>query len=444
MARIVHSAHNITVVEEAGKFFVSGLYWRVLTRPNHPMREAREYARQEREATNLEMEVVALRQSEVHQVGFVAKGAGATKSMYSLAAVLADTYPHSYIAVIDVGGGNYAVAASIDGTIIPESDAVLPLADAKRHVDELWASLSGNTREGSSLKLFAPEALAPGNEELQLADLIPKLQRKQRLRRLSWFSTREIGTALAVVALLIGAGGWYADHSKKVAEQKRLEEVRKQAELRRLAEQSGRTAEEIALSHPWSSLPSAETFTTTCVSALRSMPISFAGWMLAEARCAKAGVSATYAHAWASTPSAVVQSVGDWKKGATAVVGQDGQTVEVRYPLEMPAGGDDPLGSLDDRTNRLRSALHLKFVGVTVTDKESEFAARYVPQTTNGARERPAWRTKEWSLPVTGLRRNPQQLIAEFPKDGVRVMQIRVELAKGSLTWHMKGEIYGR
>lgn len=445
LTRVSETRKGITLVEIEGKTFVSGLYWQILTHPNAVMAQARAVARKERERTGESMDVVAIRRMpDVIQAGFVARDAGAKKGMYSLATVACDTLGASFVAAFDLGHGKYATVACQRGAIIPDSDAVYDAAGARRATQELWKSLSGSLENGE-LKLYAPPSIVADGESASIEELLVGLNRSQRLRQLSWFSPREL-VVLGTFIVMGVAGFWgLSTHHAKEAEKARLEQERKAAELRRLREESGMDASELALLHPWSSRPKASVFAGLCTQALWSLPLTFDGWALAFATCTTSGASAHYKRTSGRTVEGFRSRASAWRSDLSLTFEASGEAVDIAWSVPMQAGGDDPLITFSTVSQALVSTLQRQFVSVELIGKPSQIAATYQPTATMADFPLPTanWKTGSWSVKATS--RTPAEFLANLPENGLRLSSISLSFQQnGALVWSAEGEIYGK
>jgi len=461
MAQTSNNVPAITLVKVGRVTFVSGLYWQILSSPRAAvyMPEARRLAREERERSGVAMDVVAVRENkESVQAGFVARGAGAKRGMYSLAATAADVIGGSFIAAFDLSDGRAAVVAAMNGAIIPDSDQVLPLDEARLLVQQLWNDLSGTTKDGEQLAIYAPASVFPGADQPEIADLLPGLKRSQRLRPLSRFSKREIIVgAMTVGTLLISLYALNAYQAHQAELERQAFEAR-QRELDRIRRQSGRDAKAIALSHPWSASPAPSVMLGHCTQALWSLPLTIDGWPIASAVCERAAVSAKYIRGKGRAIDGFRSKLAAWRPDAAVSFAPDGSAATIGFAVPMPAGGDDALKPITPRLETLIALLQkaslvsiqqqndvspMVRVAPQVVEKPSEFPKSYRPQPVAG--EPPAtpdWRTFAWS--VTGTNRTPATFLEGAADEGTRINSISIGFANSKLVWSVSGEIYGK
>lgn len=445
LTKVSETRKGVTLIEIEGKTFVSGLYWQILTNPNAVMAEARAFARKERERTGEIMDVVSIRRiQDVTQAGFVVREAGAKKGMYSLATVACDILGASFVAAFDLGNDRYATVACQRGAIIPDSDAVYDAEGARRATQELWRSLSGSLENGE-LRLYAPQSIVADGEAVTLEELLVGLNRSQRLRQLSWFSSREL-VVLGAFIVVCSASLWaISTYLANKAEKARLEQERKVAEIKRLREESGMDASELALLHPWSSQPRASVFAGLCTQALWSLPLTLDGWVLSSAICTTASTTANYKRTVGRTVEGFRTSASAWRSDLRLTFVASGEAVDIVWSLPMQAGGDDPLVPFSDVSEALTSALQRQFVSVELVGKPSQIASNYQPSAAMAELPlaTPNWKTGVWSIKTTS--RTPSAFLANLPENGLRITSISLSFQQnGDLAWSAAGEIYGK
>lgn len=444
LTKVSETRKGITLIEIEGKTLVSGLYWQVLTNPNAIMAEARAFARRERERTGEPMDVVSIRRApDVIQAGFVVRGAGAQKGMYSLATAACDVLGDSFVAAFELGNDRYATIACQRGAIIPDSDGVHDAAGARKVTQELWRALSGALENGE-LKFYAPQSIVSDAEPVSLQELITGLNRSHRLRQLSWFSPREIVVLGACLAVAL-AGFWsisaYLAHQKELAAAAKAAEA---AQRRRLLEESGMSASERALMHPWSMQPRASIFAGLCTQAIWSLPLTLDGWALTDAQCTAQEVKAGYVRTTGRTVAGFRAKATAWRQDLTLRFADAGDTVDIRWGLSMQAGGDDPLAPFQTVSEALASALQRQFVTVELTGKPSEIAPSYTRSSDLADLPPPSvdWKTGSWTVKPTG--RTPSIFLANLPDQGLRLTTLNLSFEhNGAPAWSASGEIYG-
>ncbi|WP_454688245.1 type 4b pilus protein PilO2 [Achromobacter aloeverae] len=444
MVKASSTTHGITVLDIEGKPFVAGLFWQILTKPSGYMAEARALARKERERVPpVVMEVVSIRQSSAAlQAGFVVKGAGAKKGMYSLASAAADMFGPSFIAGFDLGDGRIATVAALNGAIIPDSDGVHPRDEGLAFIREKWRSLSGALKNGE-MRLYSSPGLITEATPVELKALLPALRASQRLRQLGWFSRREIAIATAIAVAVIGSAALYSDYAARRAEAERQEELRRQADLKRLRDQSGLDATELALMHPWSAKPKPSNFTGVCTQALWSLPLTLDGWVLSKADCSSTNLTSTYVRSASRTENGFRQQAQAWGHKLHITFAPNGETATLSFAVSHQAGGDDALSDFNARSETLVSHLQRRLVPVTLTPHPSIFAPTYAPRKDQGPASTPDWKTIGWT--VKGTNRTPSSFLSGVPDDGNRITSISLTFDnQGKIVWQVDGETYGK
>lgn len=441
---VVSSPINGVSVISVGKVqLVAGLFWRILTKPRAYMSEARAFAKSERERTGIPMDVVAVRNTgEVIQAGFVSRGCGAVKGMYSVATVAADVLGKSFIAAFRLGEDQYVTVAVLNGSIIPESDAISTCKQAREKLEELYSILSGSFQDGALRVIAPPEVISTGAEEVTFDVLLSALKRAQRLRQLSWFSKQELLLAaggLVVVVAAITAYSLYAQHQAELA---RVEEAERAARLARLRAESERPVEEIALQHPWTQTPTTQSFLTACTSSLAEIPITLDGWILKRATCSANATTSEYVRAIGRTALGFRSAAQEWNSNATARMSPDGSTGSIVQTFAIPPGGDDELAAASERLEAFYTHFQQRLVSVSVQPKQSYEAA--IALRPGQVLKQPRvldWATYGWTVVPT--ERTPASFLADMPSLGVRISEIALEHTESKILWTVHGEIYG-
>ncbi|MDQ1090728.1 hypothetical protein QE400_000141, partial [Xanthomonas sacchari] len=282
-----------------GRTFVSGLHWETLDSVSSYMKEARAKGRQ------WGMDVVATRKgvdarsngkSARYQAGYAPKNRGATKGMYSLASVLASQYGSNWIGAFRVDEQRYALAAVVDGSIVPSADRIGNLADIR---EELGANFSQFAGAGVTFAhVIAPPEFEFGDEHVDLASLLvaAKLRPDHRLKPLAFGLTRSELTRLVFIAVIAISGVVLF-----VMYKAQQEEVHRQAERARAA---ARAKADALLKikpplppppSPWVSSARLTETVGACSAALDKLPLLLGGWMFDKASCSASGaLSAAY------------------------------------------------------------------------------------------------------------------------------------------------------
>ena len=444
MASIVHTADRFVVLQVGKYKVVSGLRWHLLTQPRYPMAEARKIAQRQREKDKQAIDVVALRTTEsAIQAGFVVRDAGASKGMYSLATVAADLLGRDFIAALPLDEGMYATVVVIGGAISPNTDQVLSAQDARRAVGNWWSEYSSDvSKSGRELVIYCPSEIDPSGTPYSLEELFKSPGKKHRLRRLSWFSKQEIATALITTGVIVVAVVVGTSYLKSKADARRMEQLRIEQERERIRLESGRSAEKIALSHPWSAQPNVATFAETCIAELRKLPLSVAGWPLDAAGCSASKVSAKYLYHPGSDVRSFGRAAEAWKSDIAIHGSPDGAFAGFSFGVSMRAGGDDPLPEIDPLVADFQAAMQVAKIGFVLTIQESTFPPGYMPMAGAGLPEFPDWSTRKWIVSTT--KRSPANYLDRINALGVRADAITLEINDEGLVWSASGELYGK
>lgn len=429
-----------------GKKFVSNLLWEPLRDSNY-MREARAIGKREN------LDIVAIRMGSKRQAGFIKKGNGVTKGMYSLAAALAGVIPdRAWIGAFALPDGKYALVAVHEGNIVPgidwigERDDVL---DALREHDSQPDTMSYD------LVFHPADFLYRGTEKNIEQLLVPKAMRREfELRQLTFGLTRREWTKLGIfVALLlataVGVQQWGAYQDRKAAaEAKRLAEAEKKR-LEDLNKRAGAEQGVQALRHPWASQPGIEDFLNGCQGAIQTLPLSVGGWTVTSAICTPATLEAAYSRT-GKTPYLTFVKAAQGHFPNPPVLLEGGDRAGVGDVITLGAGGDDQLLPFEELQAAFTSYLQQ-------LDLKPEIVPVPVvvpppPPLPGGAPPppppKPDW--KQFAFTLTTVHA-PRDLFGGLTLKGVRLLEIKVErhdIGTGQnqypLTWTIKGALYAR
>lgn len=426
------------------RIFVSGLYWQVLPNGQNYMHEARKIAKHERELTGKTLDVVFLRRHvDVVQAAFVLRGGRARKGTVALAAVAADVLGPTFMAAFPLPDGRYALACAVHDAIIPDSDGVYELDEAKRRLQDLWNSLSGSLSLGE-LQVYAPANIWPDAKPIELVDLLAGAKRSHRLRRRPTLAPKSLMTwivwgALAS-AMVAGWVVWEAHEAKMTREA----EARRAQALDRLRSQSGLSASELALSHPWTSQPSVQEFAAACTQSIGAIPVTLDGWVLLNAQCNANVTTASFARTEGRTVLGFSGAAHAWRPDLGVQFSTDGDLGTLTWRMTMKPAGDEPLDPLMQRSQAFMTWWQTRLIPFSLTATKSNFAKGYAPPTkSDDPRLRsPSWKTMRWSLKA--MPRTPTRILKDFDVAGTRLQEIELTFASdGQLNWSLQGELYG-
>lgn len=435
------------IVEINSEQFVSNLYWLMLSSATQYMSEAR------KEGDRNGCDIVAIRRGRRIQAGFVARKAGVVKGMYSMAASLAALLGESWCGAFALRDGRYVVVVVNQGQIAPGYDLITDAEDAVRKIREAISVFQFPT----SVIYAAPELkLSPHSKDLYEL-LKPKALRKDlRLKPLRFGLTRrEITIAASIVAAIaVAVAGYflYRHHRDlEAAAENARDAARKQAELIRLNETARKTLMLEALAHPWATQPSMQDFVNICWTAGGALPLSIAGWPLADSTCDATSLVAHYTRGEGLTDNqfiAAAKALGL----PTPTFDQTGNIATIAVFHTMPAGGDDALPSAERTTNDFRS--HIQAIPVTgltpnVTEKPVVLSfptGPNLPQPDPSLKPPEAtWR--QFTVTLNGSKLPPDQLMQDYADArGVRIESIKTKLdaSASELTWDIEGNLYAQ
>ncbi len=438
---------GVTPIKVGRRIFVSGLFWQVLPNGQNYKDEARKIARRERELTGKALDVVFLRRHvDVVQAAFVVRGGRARKGTVALAAVAADVLGPTFIAAFALPDGRYALTSATNDAIVPDSDGVYELDEAKNRILELWNSLSGNVGSAGSsdLQVYAPPELWPEAKPISLIDLLSGVKHKHRLRQrpaldskgaLSWLMW------LLLAAAAVGGWGLWEAHQSKLARQ---DAAMRQLALEQLRGPSGASVSELALMRPWTKQASVHDFVDVCTRSIGDVPVTLDGWVLLNAQCNAKVTNASYARTEGRTVIGFAERADAWQPGVSVQFSSDGDLGTLEWPMSMQPAGDEELDALSDRANYFMSWWQARMVDFEMTAIPSSMATGYIPpkDATDPRLTRPHWKTARWSIKST--QRTPTHLLQGFMQDGTRVQELEMVFgSEGQMNWSIKGELYG-
>lgn len=434
----------VTVVAVNGRQFVSGMYWQPLSRSRGYIAEAREIGKREG------MDIVAIRESVPRQAGFVAKGQGALKGMYSLAAVLASEFEamggRACLAAFEVDPDDdlYGLVAVNDGAIMPGADIIGGRELILRKLREQFNQLPNWDR------VYSPPSFGFGGDQLDLKQtLVPaRLKREHRLRPLAFGLTANDWalSGVAVTVLVFGLGGWWywrAQQAAEAAEAEARAAAERRAEIARLNANAKREVNQQSLDHPWSKQPAVEDMVRGCLDSIYPLPLVIEGWLLRQAKCTGSVLSVAYDRKDGGTVAEFLVAARRWFPTAPTVSDAgDGAAIDV--PMELRVGGDDPLRPAAEATADLLS--HFQRIAVSPNLAEKATALPAAPALPGQAAvapqpdRAPEWRTFTFRLDTE---MSPEPLFEGVRTDGVRITEMLVRLEAGApkLIWSLSGEL---
>lgn len=429
-----------------GKRFVSNLWWEPLRERNY-MREARAIGKRE------EMDIVAIRMGSKRQAGFVKKGNGVAKGMYSLAAALAGVLPYkAWIGAFALPDGQYALVAVYEGNIVPGCDWI---GDR----DDVLDALREQDSQPDTMRfeqVFHPADFSYHGSVKDIEQiLVPQAMRKDyELRQLTFGLTRREWTKLGagvgiVLAAGIGYQQWEAYKAREAAALAQRQAEARQKALEELNKRTGSEQQVQALQHPWASQPGIEDFLNGCQGAIQTLPLGLGGWTFTSAICTPATLEVVYGRTGKTPYSTFVQAAqGHFPNPPVLLEG--GEQAGLGDEITLGAGGDDQLPSFEELQAAFTSYLQQ-------LDLKAEIVPVPVvvpppPPLPGGTPAPPApvpdW--KQFSFTLTTAH-SPRDLFSGLTLKGVRLVEIKVDRqdvgtgqTRYPLTWTIKGALYAR
>lgn len=436
---------SVSIVPVNGRQFVAGLFWQPLTRPRSYMKEAREIGKREG------MDIVAIRHSVIMQAGFVAKGQGVVKGMYSLAASLASQLGNSWLGVFELDEDQFALVAVHDGAIVPGCDLIGDREEISNKLRVVYNYFNWGV-------IYAPASFEFGGEPLDIKKLLESsnLKKENQLRPLTFgLSPREWVLLGAALVIVVGGLFGYSEWAKYQANLRREAAIRaeqaRRAELERLNAKAKSEQSQKALDHPWAKQPAAEDFAHGCIDVIHSLRLSVGGWIFQDAKCDGKAVVATYKRKDMFSINEFLAEA----KGAFAVaptIAGDGDSANLSIPLDLRYGGDDPLRPVAVATADFSS--HLQKLGIVIKLTEKPVQAPQQPaaalpgqQAAGGAPGQPVvpapvpdWKTFTFTIDTEAA---PGVVFAGVRSDGLRFTNLSVRFQEDvpKLIWTVAGEL---
>lgn len=436
------SSSEMNVITINNRQFVSGLMWEPLTRPHAVMSEAREIGKREG------MDIVAIRRGlSMIQAGFVKKGNGITKGMYSLASALSgEIKEEAWIGAFALPNEKYALVAVHAGLIVPGCDVIGDFSEIRN----LLLEKDGQPKMMKFDRVFHPVEFDHRGDPLDIEDvLVPSaLNKNYALKQLTFGFTKHelmlIGGGLAVLAILvIGYMQYSAYHDREIAAKAVREELIRQQQLAELSAKSGAEQTVKALEHPWAPLPGVDDFLSGCQGAINSLPLAIGGWTIESALCNTTTLETVYGREGKTTFSDFIAAT----KGAfpsPPVLMQGGDRAGIGDQVKFGAGGDDEILPFDDLQALFTS--HLQSLDLKAEIMEVPYVRPPAPQVLPGQTPPPLPPLPDWKKFTFDLnsQSTPKFIFSGLNLKGVRLTEIKVVRANSNLSWSMKGEIYAR
>lgn len=437
--------NGTSIISIHGKSFVSGLMWTPLSQPRAYMAEARAIGKREN------MDIVAIRHGDsMIQAGFVAKGDGVTKGMYSLAATLAgQIHGESWIGAFLLPNGQYALVAVYGGLIVPGCDCV----GDKEEIRNLLLEKDSQPRIMEFEKVYHPEDFDYRGQPFDVEDVLApgSLKKEYALKQLTFgLSKKElmtIGCAVALVAMACIGYLLWTNHQARLAQEEaaRQEQIRQQ-QLAELQAKSGADLQVKALEHPWASMPGNDDFLNGCLGAINSLPLAIGGWAFESSICTGATLETVYARTGGTTFGEFIAATHE-RFPAPPVLLEGGDRAGLGDEISLGAGGDDELLAADDVKTAFTSQLQqlelkAEFIEVAAPVALPATTADGLPgQESKAPPPAPDWKKYTFSFTTQYA---PETIFSAPRLAGVRLTEISVNRSGIQLSWSIKGDIYAR
>lgn len=398
--------HYFTV----GKYrLAAGLAWSVLTR-GHP-------GRQLRALTGRRNSCVLVRQGE-HQYAGVGEG---RERAWSVAVAALPALGQNGYALIKLPDERWLFLAAVDGMPALQGDITGDSVTCIRARDRFLAfhdvPVSGWQVTGTPEAPADITALLPARLPASARLFMPG----QRLRQ-------------CLFAAILAAAVWYAwDYWQGV--QRR--EAQRLAALARKQAPKKTGVREVVLPPPWATLSTPQHLLGECLTAIRDLPLTLAGWPLKGGECRGDGLRAEYHFRPGST-------LADFRERALALTpspvimtSDDGQNGEVRWRFAAGERVNEHPGSPTEQLTPFISRLQAR--GVTLHLKPAP-PLRRPSQNVDGEIIRYVQGWQSWSFAVTSVRAPDRW----FPlQEGVRITDIAFSLSTATdIVWKTSGQIF--
>lgn len=425
-----------------GRTFVSGLHWETLDSVSSYMKEARAKGRQwgmDIVATRKGVDTRSKGKSARYQAGYAPKNRGAAKGMYSLASVLASEYGSNWIGAFRIDEERYALAAVVDGSIVPSADRIGSLADIR---EELGANFSHFAGAGTQFEhVIAPPEFDFADTSVELASLLvaSKLKPEHRLKPLTFGLTRGELVRFGLVAAIVIAGAVLY-----VMYQAQQEAVVRRAEQ---AKAAARAQAEALLNvkpppppppQPWITAAKLTDTVAACAQAFDKLPLVLGGWIFEKASCKAGGnLSAAYKRGQLATANDVLTAAAAAGLPLEFYDGGESGVIDVMIPMP-PASGEDL-----QPEKQIMPDLVSHFQAV---DVKLPLQKQVIPDTPEGeepATSKPTWST--YTFEITS-EMPPLLLVDGLQADGLRAETVALSLDADAaeLTWTINGALYVR
>ncbi|KFW97751.1 type 4b pilus protein PilO2 [Pectobacterium carotovorum] len=471
---------KLTTIVINGMKFVIGLEWKTLSFSRNYLKEVKRIANEENEKIdnkNEKLSVVAIREIENKGVPTIQAGY-ATKEIdvrgcfsFALSVVSAikelakkegnKINEGKWITVFPFDDDSYVVVASINGTIVPWTDRVIGKDAVTKEINSLKSRLSQDIDSGE-ISIFGPDEIDLVNYVLDLNSILTKglLTRKWLfwnlkhndlvLRPLKFGLTKKQCVIAAVVFLLIIIGLILLnEYNNRVEAEKR----RQQALVRERQEQINKEAKNKALMenmrHPWIEQPSVSQYIKACDVFYKRIDLSLEGWKPVRIDCGEmdklepAGKTTVNIKYYRSDNSAV--GIMEFKRAAIEHFGVvptfsyvESTVASIALKIDTPAYGDDPLGNIDERVDKVITILQR--INIIPSLKS---IPKPSPKLDSDGMELPP---QKWSGVNFEYTSNiPPRMIFNDNDDllGTRIVSISSVINDGQVKYSVKGVIYG-
>ncbi|WP_324729570.1 type 4b pilus protein PilO2 [Pseudomonas chlororaphis] len=432
---------EISIVKINGKDFVTGLMWQPLSRPRSYMAEAREIGKRDK------MDIVAIRKSvSMIQAGFVKKGNGVNKGMYSLASALSgQIQDESWIGAFLLPNGLYALVAVHRGLVVPGCDVV----GDKQRIHSLLVEKDSQRKIMEFDKVFHPADFQHRGVPLDIEEVLtPKALRKEyALKPLTFGLTKqEIITlscaAVAVLVLLVTYTQWQAYQAREAAAEAARQEALKQQRLKELSALAGAEQSVQALLHRWATQPGISDFLNGCHGAIDSLWLSVGGWPFEQAQCTSTAVEVVVERSGKTTFNDLIAAARE-RFPNPPVLMEGGDRARLDDEIKLGAGGDDELLPFADLQAEFTTHLQKLDLKANIVEVPVSPPAPAVLPGGESAPPPPAPDWRQFSFELTSPY-TPEFIFSGLALQGVRLLEISVIRQGHQLSWSLKGEIYAR
>lgn len=428
------NAHTIALVKRHGKTFVAGMYWQTLHHAVSYVHEAKTLGRENG------MCAFAVRKTRlIIQAGYAPAGPESLQGARSLASALAHALGDNWIGIFAVDAGTYALVAVLDGGVMPGRDMVGSFDAVTAMFRDTTALIDASNGEKCFKRYIAPAEFGYGADTLSLDTLLrgAPVRHAARLRPVV-FAFPERKTLIRIGAAAVLAAG-AVSAVVVLRDRHALQNARRQADIERAArDAAGAQAMAIPTAYraPWELSAAAIDTARTCDNAM-NLPLSIAGWILAESTCTAGSVRARYSRG-ESAPLSTFRAGAKQRFGGDIEASDNGNQATVAVAPNVPPVDIATPANDFDATVAFASYFQQRRVTATLTELDGPA----LPDLPGAAPYEIPWKMYGFTIETHHA---PSVLLRDMGLNGLRISTIAMTLNDGQpavLRWSIAGELY--